>query len=237
MSNKITISKILPGGRTVRRKVDITEYLNDGWATNGWATNGLQEQMLADKAIQNTAFNKTFASVPTDQLRKYPVNITITKTLPGGRTVRRSMTYGEYVTKGWATNGWINRERRQLTLAGKEQLGRPAIIARLKQQKWWKPKRSFSQASMLYMGDPNDPKRGQYIEKLRDLDYVPNPRFIEHGYSRKNTPIARREDVRREAFRMADKRKTWIGQWKPYLWYREERDYPRYTFRGRQIVH
>lgn len=192
------IVKTLPNGRVVHRDVTEGEFINDGWMKNGWAATTLQGQIATDYHLMDQTFNDHFKNVPTTELVKYPRQIQAWKDLPGGKRKYLKMTYGEYIQKGWRDNGWnINASNRRAVTPRVSAKVRRDALDKIKQQKWWYPKRSFDQAKQLQRWTFSDtvPKEetDRQIELLRDFDYIPNPamkryseRLYKYGSSKTN---------------------------------------------------
>lgn len=164
------ISKTLPTGKKVYKYVTKQEYLNDGWARNGWASNILEWQQAADTAAINQSFKNQFDDKDTRTLDLYSRNVDITKQLPTGKHIKRTIPYGQYMTQGWKQNGWRLAGRLNRTHLPSSKSLRQEAIRKLKQQSWWKPTRSQDQARML-----SPTKSISEIALLRNIDNIPNP--------------------------------------------------------------
>lgn len=152
LSTQITITKTLPNGRTVSRNVTGEEYINGGWATQGWAAPAGLQKKAEEVFTERT--RKDLMEKPMSYLSGLARTFTIAKRLPNGKWVKRTgITGGDFENSGWKQQGWIiptwnysSRPARAETSIGKTRL----VERIMKQQDWWKPKRSFDQAASYY---------------------------------------------------------------------------------------
>lgn len=166
------IWKTLPNGKKVHRYVTRDEYIGDGWASNGWATNILEWQQAADEAILDQTLKTKFFEEDTRTLDLYSKQVNIVKQLPNGKWKTLTMPYGQYETQGWKNNGWRLAGRLQHPHFPTSKKTRSQAIKKLKQQSWWKPKRSHDQARML-----SPTKTSSEISLLTNIDNIPNPAY------------------------------------------------------------
>lgn len=175
------IFKTLPNGTKVHREVTQDEYVNNGWMKNGWADSTLTGVTTTDHYLQEQAFKDHFQAVPTVELAKYPAKIEIFKYLPNGEKSRHmTMTYGEYVQKGWKDNGWVFEPKaRRIFDATVTRQTRKQAEDKLRKMSWWYPKRSYDQAKALQLwtfdSHASKEEREKQIEQLTDMNFVPNP--------------------------------------------------------------
>lgn len=152
LSTEVTITKTLPNGRTVSRKVTGTEYINGGWATQGWAAPAGLQKKAEEVFTENT--RKDLMEKPMSYLSGLARKFTIAKKLPNGKWVKRSgITGGDFQNGGWKQQGWIipnwNYSSRPATT--ETTLGKTRLVDRIMhEQEWWKPKRSLDQAASYY---------------------------------------------------------------------------------------
>lgn len=207
------IFKVLPDGRTVTREVSEDEFVNGGWMQQGWASDTLAGVSTTDYHLMDQAFNNHFKNVPTSELVKYPTQITALKSLPGGKWAERKMTYGEYMQGGWRQQGWGLKAKKNQFRYPATRSARQEALRKLKEQKWWYPRRSYSQAKALQRWTfvrtiPQEEKERQ-IEQLRDFDYIPNPLMRRYSERLKSYAARKTNQFRKLGSMPRDARLIW----------------------------
>lgn len=184
MSHPIDIVKVLPTGKRVYRTVSEDEFKTGGWVEQGWAASDPYAPEINEDAYRNydnREFQKLIQGKSTTELRDYMVPITVIKRLPTGKWASLRMFKGEYLTKGWANNGWIPRATQTRQWGPRAQYGRKKVLQDLKQQRWWRPRRSEAYLDGLfdYHGRPGLPTMD--INLLRNPEYTINPRWVTYN--------------------------------------------------------
>lgn len=184
MSAPLEIFKVLPTGQRVYRKVTYDEFLNGGWVTQGWAASDSHADEINEEAYRNydaKEFSKLVSGKSTETLRDYMVPITIIKQLPNGKWASRRVFKGEFLTKGWQQNGWIQRATQMRPWGRRAQYGRKKVLDDLRKQRWWRPRRSDAYLEGLfdYYGRPGLPYMDRNL--LKNPEYTLNPRWVTYN--------------------------------------------------------
>lgn len=186
MQNPIDILKILPNGRRVYRTIEKDDFLSGGWVTQGWAASdadGPEINEEAYKIYDDKEFQKLVQGKSTEELRDYMVPVTIIKQLPNGKWASRRVFKGEFLTKGWKQNGWIQRATQMRQWGPRAKYGRKKVLNDLKKQRWWRPKRSLAYTEYVfdYNGRPGLTSRDSHRQHILNRD----------RYIKTTTPLTR----------------------------------------------
>lgn len=174
----VYIIRWLPSGTLQSREVPESLFLTGTLFREGWASmedrhNAIQDMFYAQEV--DKTLKEKFGALPATEALKLASPVWIVKMIPNKEVVpSRQVPYGDFL-ENWSKTGWELADIVP-TFHFNSRAAKITAMNRLREQGWWKPRRTMAYAHSLALryGLPLKP----YIyEKLTDPRNHPNPKY------------------------------------------------------------